>query len=106
MHAWRRSVTSIVDPLADVMDLSRVRGALLGNVRAAAPWGLDAPAVRRRRFHAITSGTAWLRVEGSEPRQLMPGDLLLLPTGVAAPALLDAGRRAAGRSTAASRSAR
>ena len=37
-----------VDPLADVLDLSRVRGALLASVRAAAPWGLDLPAGHRR----------------------------------------------------------
>ncbi len=71
-----------VDPLADVLDLSRVRGALLGNVRASAPWGLDLPRSGGASFHAITSGTAWLRVDGREPLQLMPGDLLLLPTGV------------------------
>src|SRR3954449_4867033 len=71
-----------VDPLADVLDLSRVRGALLGNVRASAPWGLDLPASGGAAFHAITSGTAWLRVDGSAPLQLMPGDLLLLPSGV------------------------
>jgi hypothetical protein len=29
------------------------------------------------------AGTAWLRVEGQEPVQLMPGDLLLLPSGIA-----------------------
>ena len=29
-----------VDPLGDVLDLCRVRGALLCNVHAAAPWGL------------------------------------------------------------------
>ena len=71
-----------VDPLADVLDLSRVRGALHGNVRACAPWGLDLPASAGASFHAITSGTAWLRVDGDEPLQLMPGDVLLLPTGV------------------------
>jgi AraC-like DNA-binding protein len=70
-----------VDPLADVLDLSRVRGALLGNVRASAPWGLDLPRSSGAAFHAFTSGTAWLQVEGYEPLQLMPGDLLLLPTG-------------------------
>ena len=80
-----------MDPLADVMDVSRVRGAMLANVRACAPWGLALPQSSGASFHALTSGTAWLRVEGADPLQLMPGDLLLLPTGIAAPALLDAG---------------
>lgn len=72
-----------VDPLADVIELARVRGALLGDVRAHAPWGLALPAANGASFHAVTSGTAWLEVDGQSPRQLMPGDLLLFPTGVA-----------------------
>ncbi|HEX5617664.1 MAG TPA: AraC family transcriptional regulator [Solirubrobacteraceae bacterium] len=70
-----------MDPLADVLDLSRVRGALLGNVRAGAPWGLALPQSDGASFHAVTSGTAWLRVGVADPIQLMPGDLALLPTG-------------------------
>lgn len=70
-----------MDPLADVLDLSRVRGAVLANVRAGAPWGLQLPDSAGASFHAVTAGTAWLRVEGREPVQLMPGDLLLLPSG-------------------------
>ena len=71
-----------MDPLADVMDVSRVRGAMLANVRAGAPWGLALPRSAGASFHALTSGTAWLRTEGRERVQLMPGDLLLLPTGI------------------------
>ena len=72
-----------MDPLADVLDLSRVRGALLASVRAEAPWGLDLPSGTGAALHAVTAGTAWLRVEGQQPLQLMPGDLLLLPGGIA-----------------------
>jgi len=68
-----------VDPLSDVLDLGRVNGALVASVRASAPWGLDLP--QRPAFHAITSGTAWAQVDDSEPLQLMPGDVLLLPAG-------------------------
>ena len=64
------------------MDVSRVRGAMLANVRAGAPWGLALPRSAGASFHALTSGTAWLRTDGAEPAQLMPGDLLLLPTGI------------------------
>ena len=70
-----------VDPLADMLDLSRVRGALMANVRARAPWGLAVPQSEGAAFHAVTAGTAWLRMPGSEPVQLMPGDVLLLPSG-------------------------
>ncbi|MBV9943439.1 MAG: AraC family transcriptional regulator [Solirubrobacterales bacterium] len=72
-----------MDPLADVLDLSRVHGALLANVRARAAWGLELPQNTGASFHAVTSGTAWLRVERREPVQLMPRDLLLLPSGIA-----------------------
>ena len=74
---------SLMDPLADVLDLGRVRGALVASVRAHAPWGLELPQSTGASFHAVTSGTAWLRVDGREPLQLMPGDLLLLPAGIA-----------------------
>jgi AraC-like DNA-binding protein len=70
-----------MDPLADVLDLSRVRGALMANVRAHAPWGLEMPQSPGASFHAVTAGTAWLRVAENEPIHLMPGDLVLLPLG-------------------------
>ena len=70
-----------MDPLSEVLDLSRIKGALMASVRARAPWGLDLPQRPGAAFHAITSGTAWARAEGSEPLQLMPGDVFLLPAG-------------------------
>jgi AraC-like DNA-binding protein len=70
-----------MDPLSDVLDLSRVNGALMASVRACAPWGLDLPQRAGAAFHAITSGTAWARADGAEPVQLMPGDVFLLPGG-------------------------
>src|SRR5215469_5520954 len=71
-----------VDPLGDVLDLSRVRGALLCNVHAAAPWGLHVPGTGDASVHVVTSGTAWLRVGSDQPTQLMTGDVFLLPSGV------------------------
>jgi AraC-like DNA-binding protein len=70
-----------MDPLSEVLDLSRANGALMASVRASAPWGLDLPQRAGAAFHAITSGTAWARADGGEPVQLMPGDLFLLPGG-------------------------
>jgi AraC-like DNA-binding protein len=70
-----------VDTLADVLEVSRVRGALMATVRARAPWGLALPQSDGASMHAITSGTGWLCVEGSEPLQLMPGDVVMLPAG-------------------------
>ena len=89
-----------MDPLADVMDVSRVRGAMLANVRARAPWGLALPQSAGASFHAVTSGTAWLRVDGAEPR---PADARR-PAAACRPASRTGSRRrrtaAAARSTA------
>jgi AraC-like DNA-binding protein len=70
-----------MDPLSDVLDLSRVSGALMASVRARVPWGLELPQLPGAAFHALTSGVAWLRMGDSEPLQLMPGDVVLLPAG-------------------------
>lgn len=70
-----------MDALADVLDLSRVRGALMASVHAHAPWGIALPQSSGASFHAVTSGTAWLRFDGHDPLQLMPGDVSLLPSG-------------------------
>jgi AraC-like DNA-binding protein len=55
----------------------------MATVRAGAPWGLALPENTGASFHAVTAGTAWLRVAGAEPVQLMPGDVVLLASGVA-----------------------
>jgi len=34
-------------------------------------------------FHAVTDGLAWLRIPGRPDTRLMPGDVVLLPTGLA-----------------------
>src|SRR4051794_14703 len=72
-----------VDPLAEVLDIGRVRGAVLAHVCAGDPWGIRLSSTPGAAFHAITAGTCWLRLDGSAPLQLMPGDVVLLPTGIA-----------------------
>ncbi len=71
-----------MDPIADVLDLSRVRGAWLTTVYASVPWGLDFPRTDGASLLAVSSGTAWLGVERDEPLQLKPGDVVLLPSGI------------------------
>src|SRR5262249_31786575 len=70
-----------VVPLPAVPPLARARGGLWAGARARVRWALALPRLRGAAFHAITSGTAWLRVGESEPLQLMPGDVVLLPAG-------------------------
>jgi AraC-like DNA-binding protein len=71
----------VVDPLTEVLDVSRVSGAVLAHVCANNPWGIRLSSTPGAAFHAITAGTCWLRLDGSAPLQLMPGDVVLLPTG-------------------------
>ena len=71
------------DALTDVLDLLRVRGAVMAYVRASAPWGLQLPRASGATFHAVTAGVCWVRVPGRAPRELSPGDIVLLPAGTA-----------------------
>src|SRR5690349_2072904 len=67
--------------LTDVSGVLRVRGAMLAQVRANAPWGLRVPKVAGASLHISTAGSCWLRVGDAPPRELMAGDVVLLPTG-------------------------
>ena len=70
-----------MDVLGDVLGIARVRGALLATFDAHAPWGIDLPARPGASFHAVVAGTCWFSTDGYAPRQLSPGDLVLLPAG-------------------------
>jgi AraC-like DNA-binding protein len=70
-------------PLDDVLDLLRVRGAVMANVRARGPWGISLPPTPKATLHAVTAGVCWVRVKGRPPIEQLPGDVILLPTGAA-----------------------
>lgn len=70
-----------MDALADVLDLARVSGSVLAHVHAQGPWGLDLELPGGAAFHAVTAGSIWLQVGDADATQLMPGDLVLLPSG-------------------------
>jgi AraC-like DNA-binding protein len=70
-----------MDVLGDVLAIARVDAALMATLDARAPWGIELPARRGASFHTVVAGTCWLTVDGAPPRQLGPGDLILLPTG-------------------------
>jgi AraC-like DNA-binding protein len=70
----------LVDPLADVFDLSRVSGAVMAQLIAHEPWGVAVDPVPGAVFHAVVAGSCWLRMPGRPPQHLMPGDVVLLPT--------------------------
>jgi hypothetical protein len=70
-----------MDPLADVLAVAGVHGTLGARIEAGERWAWWATGIHGAAFHAITSGTAWLAPRGQAPRQLMPGDVVLLPRG-------------------------
>ncbi|GAA2207619.1 AraC family transcriptional regulator [Nonomuraea monospora] len=70
-----------MDPLTDVLALAQVRGTVAATVHAGDDWGLALDDVPGAAFHAITAGAAWLGAGDAEPRRLLPGDVVLLPTG-------------------------
>jgi len=70
-----------MDALAAVLAVAGVRGTVAATLSAAEPWGLTLDAVPGAAFHAVTDGIAWLRVTGRPDTRLMPGDVVLLPTG-------------------------
>jgi AraC-like DNA-binding protein len=71
-----------MDLLTEVLAVSGVRGAVGARIEAGQDWGWWwASATPRAALHAVTSGTAWLRLPGQPPLLLMPGDVVLLPGG-------------------------
>jgi AraC-like DNA-binding protein len=72
-----------MDALTAVLAVAGVRGTVAATLDAAEPWGLTLDAVPGAAFHAVTDGLAWLCVAGRADTRLMPGDVVLLPTGIA-----------------------
>jgi AraC-like DNA-binding protein len=70
-------------PLDDVLDILRVRGAVMANLRARGPWGISLPRTPKATLHAVTAGVCWVRIAGQPPIEQLPGDVVLLPTGAA-----------------------
>jgi AraC-like DNA-binding protein len=70
------------DPLGDALHVLRMRGIFYSRCELSAPWALALPSFPgSMMFHVVTSGRAWLEVDGAEPRLLQPGDLALAPHG-------------------------
>ncbi|WP_063129529.1 AraC family transcriptional regulator [Nocardia fusca] len=70
-----------MDILADVLAVGGVRGTAGARIEAGGTWGISWDARCNAAFYAVTSGTAWLCLPGREAQQLMPGDVVLLPSG-------------------------
>jgi AraC-like DNA-binding protein len=70
------------DVFADVLQSIHLQSALYCRAHLNAPWGLSVPRREVAVFHIVTTGTCWLRLEGTgEPVLLTTGDLIVLPHG-------------------------
>lgn len=70
-----------MDPLADALTISGVRGALATRIEAGGHWALSVEGHDTPALHAVTAGRAWLSTPGIPPVELAPGDVVLLPAG-------------------------
>jgi AraC-like DNA-binding protein/mannose-6-phosphate isomerase-like protein (cupin superfamily) len=67
--------------LSSVLSTAAVTGSVAATVRAGEDWGLELAEVPGAAFHAVTSGTAFLVLDGANPLRLGAGDAVLLPMG-------------------------
>ncbi len=74
-----------MDVLSDILDLISLRGSLYFRTHFSPPWAVQVPAFEQvARFHFVTRGECWVQVQGqSTSLQLGPGDLVVIPRGVA-----------------------
>jgi AraC-like DNA-binding protein len=83
------------DPLSDVLQSVRLKGAVFYLVDCVAPWVAEAPAARDLagtlipgaqhvfEFHALVSGDCWAGPIGEQPTRLTAGDFVAFPRGEA-----------------------
>ena len=70
-----------MDPLADALAISGVKGALSTRGEAGGHWSVVLDDYPGAALHAVTAGSTWLTVSGREPVELSSGDVVLLPAG-------------------------
>ena len=71
-----------MDLLSHVLDVSGVRGTVAARVEAGRHWGFTWNNIQGAAVHTVTAGVVWLSLPGRPPLELMPGDVVLLPTGM------------------------
>jgi AraC family transcriptional regulator, alkane utilization regulator len=80
----RLGVFSDSDGLSQLLLRLTVNSTLYCLSAMTAPWGFKVAARSGPAFHLLTSGSAWLEVEGRrEPVRVAAGDLIVLPRGEA-----------------------
>jgi AraC-like DNA-binding protein len=71
-----------MDVLTDVLNTLELNGWLSSRRELAPPWRYDFAATKDSMFHVLSSGNAYLQVEGeANPIRMEDGDVVLFPTG-------------------------
>ncbi|RBQ18475.1 AraC family transcriptional regulator [Spongiactinospora rosea] len=84
-----------MDVLADALSAAGVRGTVAIRIDGGDDWGVTWARNADAVLYAMATGTAWLTPDlpgGGGPIELLPGDVVLLPTG-AAHSIADAAHR-------------
>jgi len=72
-----------MDVLANVLGVTQLGNTMLCQSELLPPWGLDIDAHTKTAVHLVQRGVCWLRLEGErEPMRLVPGDVVLVGSGV------------------------
>ncbi|QSQ20834.1 AraC family transcriptional regulator [Pyxidicoccus parkwayensis] len=72
-----------MDVLANVLGVTQLGNTMLCQSELLSPWGLDIEANTKTAVHLVQRGVCWLRLEGErEPMRLVPGDVVLVGSGV------------------------
>lgn len=78
----RLSEFDTFDPVSELLRAVRVRSTVYCRSVMRAPWGFGVEAHGNPAFHLVTSGRAWLQIDGApDQEELAPGDLVVLPAG-------------------------
>lgn len=70
-----------MDVLSDVISTVRTGQPHSARIEWYAPYGMRFPEIPGTKFMVVLQGSCWLLVEGHDPLQLGPGDVLFLPRG-------------------------
>lgn len=72
-----------MDTLSKILDLLHFNGTFYYATNFHSPWGIVVPKYKNvARFHYVTQGSCWVKIEGiEEPQLLSSGDLIIISHG-------------------------
>lgn len=68
------------DPISDLLRQLRFSANVYLRSDFCGIWAVDTSGTQQIPFHLVTHGEGWLHIDGREPRQLLPGHLVMFPS--------------------------